>query len=176
LSPGATLQVTFTSAANTSDLLFFFNTDPLTVTGSPVITTQLYNGSTLLGTITTPPPLVGGQPGYVAIFRTSGSLFNIPVNFITTADLTSMKNGTIQGTIIVTVSGGTISGFDTSHFILYDGASVGSNSYAGKGDLTSTSVTITAPTTVPAVSEWGLVLLTLALGAAGTWATRTRAA
>src|SRR5690348_8260108 len=50
LQPGAVLQVSFTAVANTSDLLLFFNNDALTVTGSPVFTTELYNGSTLLAT------------------------------------------------------------------------------------------------------------------------------
>src|SRR6516165_4575463 len=53
--PGSQLVATFTAKPNSSDLIFFFDNDVATLTGSPVFTTSIYDGQTLLGTATTAP-------------------------------------------------------------------------------------------------------------------------
>lgn len=161
LAPGQVLQATFTSVPNSSDMIQFFTTDSLTVTGSPVLTTQLYNGTTLLGT--TVGPLLAGR-FYEAVFESPSSTFIPGAEPSTVVDLTSMKNGTIQGMIKVTISGGTISGFSLSDFWLYDAVSSGTTGYFPEGDLANEVFGLNAPSpTVPALSEWGLVLLAIAL-------------
>src|SRR5215472_4390338 len=56
LDPAHQIVATFsTIPGNNADLLLFFNNDPLTVTGSPVLTLTLYDGGTTLGTIVAPP-------------------------------------------------------------------------------------------------------------------------
>jgi hypothetical protein len=52
LGSGNELEATFTAVPNTADLLWFFDNTPLTVTGSPVISVELLNGSSALGTYT----------------------------------------------------------------------------------------------------------------------------
>ena len=176
LSPGETLQMTFTSVPTTADLLVLFNYDSLTVTGSPVITTQLYNGSTLLASVVSPTFPAGGSQYYEAYFRSPSSIWNIGGAFMATADLSSMQNGTINGIIVVTVSGGAISGFDTTHFKLEDATSVSANEIDPLGDVTLGPVTLTAPPAppapVPTVSQFGLVLLAIGLIGAGALAGR----
>ncbi len=131
LAPGDVLTATFTSIANISNLLLFFNNDSLTVTGAPVILTELFNGTNLLGLVASSPLLYEGTYSYSSEF---GSTF---------ADLSSMQNGTIQGVINVTVSGGSISGFCISDFVLYDAESV-SNGERPEHDLRNIRITLTS--------------------------------
>jgi hypothetical protein len=166
LSPGGVLQVSFTSTANTSDLLWFFTNDPLTITGSPVITTQLYNGQTLLATTVAAPQLFGGNFFYQTVFRTSGSGYLFGDTPTATADFSSIHNGAIQGTVRVTVTGGSISGFDTTHFLLYDGISAGAG-FTPSNHIFPGAVALTTPAVVPTLSRWGLGLLAGALMVAG---------
>ena len=143
LGPGDSLEATFKSVANTSDLLLFFNNDPLTLTGSPVITTELFNGTNLLVSIVTTPSAPGGNAySYAAYFTSASSIFIPPIGQSGAVDLTSMQNGSIQGLIKVTVSGGSVSGFRLSDFFLYDAQSVQKNAYRPEGDLTSMPVTL----------------------------------
>jgi hypothetical protein len=173
-TPGGTLQVTFTTHSNASDLLFFYTNDPLTVTGSPILTARLYNGATLLGTVTAPPYPFTGNQYFESGFRSPSSPFNpssgLLADRMTTVDLTSLQNGTIQGRIEVTVSGGSISGFDTTHFVLYDAVGSGGG-FTPQNNVTGSPVTITA-TSVPTLTEWGSALLAILLMAAGFRAVR----
>jgi uncharacterized protein (TIGR03437 family) len=141
LTPGDVLQATFTSVANASDMLLFFNQDSLTLTGSPVVTTQLLNGTTLLGSIASPPFLFLGTAQYQATFLSPSSTYIGPAGLTARADLTSMQNGTIQGVLKVTVSGGSVSGFCQSDFSLYDAQSV-NNGYRPENDLQNIKITL----------------------------------
>jgi hypothetical protein len=173
LAPGSVLQVTFTATPNSSDLLFFFDPLPVTVTGSPVVTTQLFDGATLLGTIVAPLFTFSGDQYIQVLFRAPGSAFDPTTNPNATVDFTSIHNGTINGKITMTVSGGTITGFDTGNFFLYDAVSVGGG-YLIQAHITRSPVTITGPPPVPTLAEPALAALGLILLAAGAAMIRTR--
>jgi hypothetical protein len=163
LSPGQTLVATFTSVSNTSDMIIFFSTGFLTVTGSPVLTTQLLNGTTLLGTITAAPSSNAGNYYYEVFFDSASSVNTETPG--TVVDLSSMQNGTIQGVLKVTVSGGSISGLNLPMSLL-DGESCGSGCYFPESDLKNENFSITGTAlafSVPTLSEWGLILLAIAL-------------
>jgi hypothetical protein len=171
LSPGQTLQLTFTATPNLlSDMLIFFTNDALTVTGSPIITTQLYDGSTLLGTVVAPPVNSSGSQYYQVTFQSPSSTW-IPSGPFATVNLAPMQNGTIQGTIRITISGGAISGLNTTDFVLYDAMSNGTSGFSIQHDVTHGPVVITSPSNVPALSQWGLACLAIALAAVGAAAT-----
>ena len=133
-APGEQLVTTFTAAPNNSDLLLYYNNDPLTVTGSPVFNVSLFNGSTLLGTYTHGPFTSNGVLGFGATFE-SPSVHN-PFLDTVTVDFTSINNGTISGRLVVTVTGGSVSGFNPGHLILYDAVST-STGFQGKSDITA---------------------------------------
>jgi len=59
-------------------------------------------------------------------------------------DLTSIQDGTIQGLLRLTVSGGSISGVCTSDFVLYDAVSTSSSSYRPEGDLQNINITLSS--------------------------------
>jgi hypothetical protein len=164
LAPGGVLEATFTSVANTSDLLLFFSNDPLTLTGSPVITTELFNGANLLGSIVAPLFFFQGNHYYQAFFESpSTTLILNPGQPSTIVDLTSMQNGTIHGLIEVTVTGGSISGFSVSghssgsccspasNFFLYDAVSVPPRTYNPQSNLNNENLSLSS-TPEPATS------------------------
>jgi PEP-CTERM motif len=132
------IVATFTAASNTSDLLFFFNNTALTVTGTPELTLTLYNGATSLGSITAPPFEFGGNFYFEDVFEsltsTWDNVFPLPSASV---DFTSINNGTIAGTLVWTISGGSVSGFDLSGFVLEDAANAGGGAYDVKGDISS---------------------------------------
>jgi hypothetical protein len=135
-NPGDQIVATFTAAPNTADLLFFFNNDPLTVTGAPVLTLTLYNGASSLGAIVAPPFTSGGQNLFQGGFLSPTSPLVDPAPH-TTVDFTSINNGTIAGTLVWTISGGSLSGFATSDFILYDAKNCGSLCFVPEFDISS---------------------------------------
>jgi uncharacterized protein (TIGR03437 family) len=144
LAPGDVLQATFTSVPNTSDFLVFFDNDPLTLTGSPVLTTELFDGTNLLGSVVSAPITYSGITSFEANFKSPSSIFAGSPDQSTVVDLTSMQNGTIQGLLRLTVSGGSISGVCTSDFVLYDAVSTSSSSYRPEGDLQNINITLSS--------------------------------
>jgi uncharacterized protein (TIGR03437 family) len=143
LAPGDELQATFTSVPNTSNLLLFFNNDALTLAGSPVTTTELFNGTNSLGSIVSAPSMFEGTSFFGVYFMSPSSTFVPPPGQSTVVDLTSMQNGTIQGLLKVTVSGGSISGFCLSDFVLYDAQGL-SNGYRPERDLRNINITLSS--------------------------------
>ena len=146
LLPGDVLEATFTSVPNASDLLWFFDTDSLTLTGSPVITTELFNGTNLLGSVVSAPITNGGSSSFQALFKSQSSILAAGPGLSAAVDLTSMQNGTIQGLLKMTVSGGSVSGICTADFELYDAKSVSSSSYQPEPDLKNIKVTLSSTT------------------------------
>jgi hypothetical protein len=138
--PGSQLVATFTAKPNTSDLIFFFDNDSATVTGSPVFTTSIYDGQTLLGTATTG---TGTSSTFVAAYSSSTSLFQTN----TTIPFGGINAGTIKGRIVTTVTGGSVTNFNPANVILYDAQSKSSNSFVPLTDVTLTGITLNPPTT-----------------------------
>jgi len=149
LAPGNVLEATFTSVTNTSDMLVFFSNDDLTLAGSPVITTELFNGSSLLGSIASAPSPFEGVSFFGVYFLSASSIFVAPPGQSAVVDLTSMQNGTIQGLLKVTVAGGSVSGFCVSDFVLYDAEGL-SDGYRPENDLTNIKVTLGSTATAAA--------------------------
>lgn len=135
LNSGDQIVATFTAAPNSADLLWFFNNNPVTVSGTPILTLTLYNGGTALGSIVAPPFVFGGNSYFQNFFEKPGSQYNNPAPPSTFVDFTSINNGTIAGILVWTVSGGSLSGFNLSDFILYDGISATPDSFAPQGDI-----------------------------------------
>jgi uncharacterized protein (TIGR03437 family) len=144
LAPGDVLQATFTSVPNTSDFLVFFDNDAFTLTGSPVLTTELFNGTNLLGSVVSAPTTYNGIASFGAYFKSPSSIFEGSPGQATLVDLTSIQDGTIQGLLRLTVSGGSISGVCTSDFVLYDAVSTSSSSYRPEGDLQNINITLSS--------------------------------
>lgn len=138
--PGSQLVATFTAKSNTSDLVFFFDNDIATVTGSPVFTTSIYDGATLLGTATYTVPLNGAT--FVADFSSPGSPYQA-----VTIPFGGINAGTINGKLVTTVSGGSVTNFNTAKVFLYDAQSKSSNTYVPLGDITLTGITLNPPAT-----------------------------
>ena len=107
LTPGAQLVVTFTAALLAGDELYFVDNSPLTITGSPVFTTSLYNGERLLGTCTSQPYPLKGAMTFVALF--SSPLDDVCAPGRSTP--VAFDGSTINGSLVTTVAGGAISGF-----------------------------------------------------------------
>ena len=138
--PGSQLVATFTAKPNSSDVIFFFDNDVATLTGSPVFTTSIYDGQTLLGTATTAP---GINFTFLAGYSSSTSLFQTN----NTIPFGASNAGTINGRIVTTVTGGSVTNFNPAHVVLYDAQSKSSNSYVPLGDVTMTGITLNPPVT-----------------------------
>jgi hypothetical protein len=136
--PGSQLVATFTTKANSSDLIFFFDNDIATYTGSPVFTTSIYDGQTLLGTATY---TVGSTATFVASFNSPTS----PYQAAATIPFGGINAGTINGRIVTTVSGGAVTNFNPTRLFLYDAQSKSANSYVPLGDVTLTGATLNPP-------------------------------
>jgi hypothetical protein len=157
--PDNQLIITFTAAANSADLLLLFNNDPLNVTGSPVFTTNLYDGKTLLGTYTAGPFLFGGSSFFDCVFAKLGAAYGGSLHNPVTVPFTSINNGTVAGRLVTTISGGSVSGFNPEHVVLYDSLSLSNTSHRPLRDITKTSLTLQ---TMPALPH---------LAAGGSWTT-----
>jgi hypothetical protein len=62
----------------------------------------------------------------------------------TRVDFTDINNGTINGRLTVSVTGGTIN-YDAKHLILYDAMSLSAADISILGDLTKTSTLVVTP-------------------------------
>ena len=154
IGPGDSLEATFSAVPNPSTLLFFFDVVPLVTTGVPVISAQLSNGASLLGTYTQTDAayLTTGFESLATVFP---PLADGPAP--TPVDFTSINNGTIAGKLLLTVTGGTIT-FKQSDLVLYD-AVVTPDGYRPRDDLRSISYTVN---TVPEPASLTLTALGLA--------------
>jgi hypothetical protein len=154
-NPGDQLIITFTVAANTADLLFLFSNNPITVAGSPVFTTNLYDGDTLLGTYTAKPFVYNGKSYFQCAF-TSPVGGNGASNLNpTTVPFTSINKGTIAGRLVTTVSGGSVLGFDLGGVIFYDAGSTSLNGYRPLMDITRASTTLQTKPALPHLAAGG---------------------
>jgi hypothetical protein len=83
---------------------------PFAVSGTSVsITAGLYNGNTLLGTASTDPITLGNTPGSFTLdWKSPTSLWPNSPPKAAVIDFTSILNGSIQGRIDLTVTGGSI--------------------------------------------------------------------
>lgn len=145
LGPGDQLIATFTTLPNTSDILIFFNNQALTFNGTPVMTTTLYNGQTTLGKYTGRLITTGGAGYFVAVFASTAGGAGVANYGPTKLDFTSINSGTINGRMVTEVTGGSISGFDLSKFVLQDGVSQ-TDGYRPMPNVTRINLTLqTAP-------------------------------
>jgi uncharacterized protein (TIGR03437 family) len=151
IGPGDQLVATFTAAPNQADLLFFFNNDALTISGSPIFTTSLYDGSTLLGTYTRAPFVSSGSSSFVSAFASPGGGSGAAPYAPSTVDFSSIQGGSINGRLVTVVSGGSVSGFNLANAILYDAVSAG-NGYQPQSDITLTSLTLQPAAGAPDVA------------------------
>jgi hypothetical protein len=152
--PGDQLIVTFTTMANSADLLLLFNNDPLTTNGSPVFTSKLYDGQTLLGTYTAKPFVFNGVSTFICDFAAPGGGSGASIYNPTSIPFSSINNGTIAGRLVTTVSGGSVSGFNVADVIFYDASSV-PNGYRPLGDVVRTSLTLQTAPALPHVAAGG---------------------
>ncbi len=155
LTPGDRLVYSFTAKPNSADLISFHTDTPLIPTGTPKLTIRLYDGKTLLGTATTTLSFSSGFYYFTVFFAASGAA-TIPAQ-TTTIQVSSLNNGTIAGSLVVTVSDGSVTGLEAAY--LRDGKSLTPGSWTSYADLT-----VTGPTLFPAP-----VLPHLAAG--DTWTT-----
>jgi hypothetical protein len=143
LFPGEVATYTFTTDPTMfpcpgpcDTLLFALNYTSLT--GAPAVTAQLFNGTALLGTYTSP-----GCCG--AAFDASGSRFALGSPPI--VDFTAILNDSIMGSIDYFVTGGSIVGFGGA--VLELGTAGGTSSFGAYGD----SATLTGLTISPEPSS-----------------------
>ena len=147
IGPSNSLVATFTTVPNSSNMLLLFDNSPLTTTGSPIISVQLYNGASLLGGYTEN----AGATFLVAEFESLGgpSYCCNPYGPVPTqVSFTSMTDGSVAGRLLLTVTGGTIS-FNEGDLVLEDALIVASNSYSPRGDLRNISYLVVATTPEP---------------------------
>ncbi len=152
---GVAYEGAVTFNPNTSDLLFFFDqTNFLSTMGSPVITTQLFDGSTLLGTYTQTCAST-----FQGMFESIGSQYTgtwscgpapTPVSF------NGINSGTIQGLMVVTATGGTATFDTTDPIYLYDSTSAGPDSYGGSWHMATETFSVV--NTVPEPGTLAFVL------------------
>ena len=152
--PNDQLIVTFTAVANSADLLFLFNNDPLTVTGSPVFTSKLYDGQTLLGTYIAKPFVYNGVSTFICDFVSPGGGSGASFYNATTVPFSSINNGTIAGRLVTTVSGGSVSGFNLADVIFYDASSL-PDGYRPLRDVVATSLTLQNAPALPHLAAGG---------------------
>ena len=141
-----TNPITFPCAGGCDTLLFSPNYSGLT--GAPVVTILLYDGSNLLGTFTSAACCSGA-------FVTAASSYGFGAPIV---DFTTILNGTIQGRLDLSVSGGSITGIPQpgSLLVLGHSASLGGVSGDSRSATLSSVVTIT-----PEPSTFGMLSVAL---------------
>lgn len=172
IGPGNSLEATFTTAPNSSDLLLFFSGDgPLTTTGSPVVSVELFNGASLLGTFTeNVSALVVINAWFESpVGQYTGAVFDGPAP--TPVSFTSINNGSIAGELLLTVTGGTIT-FNESKLVFYDAVSAPEDAYYPKGDVQNISYAVTTTTTTTTPEPVSGMLVTG--GLTGLWLWKRR--
>jgi hypothetical protein len=121
--------------------LIFGSGDFLTATASAVVTTELFNGNSLLGTVTSPVLEFFSQQYFTAYFKKTGSqyTFDSPAE----VDFSSINDGTIAGKLVVTVTGGSLN-YQTN-FYFQDGESCSSDCYTPKYNAGITGFSLSGP-------------------------------
>jgi len=148
LNPGSTLTISFTAAPNSSDLLIFASDWGFSATGSSTVTTQLFNGNTLMGTAISPVASFG-QQYFENYFAKPGDQYTY--DSPTAVDLSSLNNGTINGKLVVTITGGSMSYYQ--NFYLHDAQSCGSGCYMPAYNVGITSYQLSdSPASGPAAA------------------------
>lgn len=150
LNPGSTLTITFAAIPNQSDLLIFGSGEFFTATGSAVVTTELFNGNSLLGRVTSPVLEFSSQQYFTAYFKKAGSQYTF--DSPTEVDFSSINDGTIAGKLVVTVAGGSLN-YQTN-FYFQDGESCSSDCYTPKYNVGITGISppvavVPEPTSAP---------------------------
>lgn len=134
LGPNQPLALTLDLSPNIADTLLFFDSAPLSASGVPTITGQLFNNGNLLGTFTQL------QSGYFAMaFESLTTQYTSPPGPVsgilpTQVDFSSLNQGTTVGCLFVTVTGGSIS-FNPGTFVAYDALT--SDNFAPLGGMSS---------------------------------------
>ncbi|HLH19724.1 MAG TPA: hypothetical protein VKX45_21050 [Bryobacteraceae bacterium] len=141
--PGSQLVATFTMKPNSADLLWFFDNDVPVITGSPTVTVSVYDGQTLLGTATS-TPFVNGSAGSTFVVGFKASAAVAPGNAI--IPFATINSGAINGRIVATINGGSVTNLNTSNIVIYDGKST-SGGFTILSDLTVTGLTLNPPVT-----------------------------
>lgn len=156
IGAGDVFQVNFTTVANTSDLLWFFDNTPLSIVGTPTVAVQLFDGAALLGTYTQAAPFV-----LEAVFAAPSSPLSI--FSATHVPFSTINDGSIAGELLLTVTGGSIA-FNESDLVLYDAKSMAANAYLPESDVQNVKYSVvTAPVPEPAtLGLFGLGLAGLA--------------
>jgi uncharacterized protein (TIGR03437 family) len=152
--PGDRLTETFTAVPNKADLLVYFNNDSLTVAGSPVFTTSLYDGQTPLGTYTAGPYLYNGVSSFLVDFVSPNSPLASVASYVQ-APFASIDAGTIAGRLVTTVSGGCAWGFNVPGLGLSDAVSYGQG-YVPQYDVTVSGQSMqgnSAPPPAPSITS-----------------------
>lgn len=134
IDPSTSLVTSFNTTPNTADMLWFFDNTNLVTTGSPVISFQLFDGVTLLATYSQ----TGSQVIEVA-FDTPSAPFDAPL-FVgpppSMASFSSINNGTIDGRLVMSVMGGSIT-FNLADIVLKDATTVALDSFTFLPDVTN---------------------------------------
>jgi hypothetical protein len=112
LTPSTPLTVTFTTFPNTADLLTFFTNALVSYSAPSVLTAQLFNGSTLLGTFSQSRSGVSGFT-FAYLSPTSPSTYFGPTGF-SRVDFSALNGGTSSGRIVLSIAGGSASNIDTN--------------------------------------------------------------
>src|ERR1035441_4209735 len=134
LGPNQPLALTLNLSPNNADTLLFFDNTPLSASGVPSITGQLFNNGNLLGTFTQL------QTGYFEM--AFESLTTQPTSppgpavgiLPTQVDFSGLNKGTTTGCLFVTVTGGSIS-LNPAAFVAYD--ALISDSFTPLGGMSS---------------------------------------
>jgi hypothetical protein len=157
--PGDMFTATFHANPNTANELFIFTNTPVTFTGAPVITVNLYDGSTLLSSVTSSLTYFGAYYFQFGFLSPTSPFAGVTPHG--TADFTSINDGSINGLITVSMTGGTITGLDLSTIVLYDAYSAASNEYVPLGDLTNKSIASTPEPSSLLLSGTGVLSVAL---------------
>ena len=144
LGPNQPLAMVLSVSPNNADMLWFGDKTPLSTTGLPSITGQLFNNGILLGTFTQL------QTGYFAMaFESLASQYTpspgIEFGILPTrVDFSSLNQGTTVGCLFVTVTGGSIS-FNPDAFAYVSMSSSPTSAVGGLSAETYWSIPPAAP-------------------------------
>jgi hypothetical protein len=115
LGPGSQVVLTFTLKPFGGDILRIVDMEQPVFTGSPSLTVALYDGQTLLGTLSSSSP---SGHGYTldAPFVSATSTAAFPVK--TVIPFNAVNTGTLNGRLVITVTGGSIANFDVAALVI----------------------------------------------------------
>jgi hypothetical protein len=150
LNPGDQIVVTFTARPNIGNVLALYDeidyaNAAVTITGSPVLTTRLYSGQTLLGTYVAQPYTYNysgvNYVFFVVVFVPPGGGQGLEILSPAEIDFSSINNGITNGRMVTTISGGVVSGLDLANFTMADFVS-SNGDFVQQTDINVTSITL----------------------------------